>query len=212
MKLYFSRNPNPRLAVAVARFLELEIDFEYAAPQEPDQGDRYRHLNPNLLEPILEHERGTLWETDAIACRLSREAGADFWRSDDDQPEMIRWISWANASFVKACDMVHWERGTKLRYGIGATDAALVEEGLRCFHRAAAILEGALSGRTWLLGGVISYADFRMATFLPYNDVARLPLGDYPAVARWHGRLQDIPAWSDPFHGLDAPPLPPIAA
>ena len=54
---------------------------------------------------------------------------------------MIRWISWAKENFVKACDVVHWERGTKLRYGIGTCDERVVDEGLGQFHKAAGILE-----------------------------------------------------------------------
>ncbi len=211
MKLYFSRNPNPRLAVATARFLNAEVDFEFAAPFAEGQAERYRLLNPNLLLPILERPGRALWEADAIACFLSRQVGSNLWRSDDDEPEMIRWISWGKENFVKACDMVHWERGTKLRYRIGPCDEAMVEEGLKAFHKAAKVLEAELSGRAWLLGDTISYADFRMATFLPYNDAARLPIGDYPALARWAGRLEQIEAWRDPFRGLDAPELPPIS-
>jgi len=44
-----------------------------------------------------------------------------------------------------------------------------------------------------------------MATFLPFNDVARLPLGDYPRVESWHRRLMALPAWADPFAGLTRP-------
>ena len=208
MKLYFSRNPNPRLAVAVARYLKTNVEFEFASPRAPDQGERYRPLNPNLLLPILELPGGTLWEADAIACLLSRDAGSDFWRTGDDVPDMIRWISWGKENFAKACDMVHWERGTKQRYGLGPCDQALVEEGLRQFHAAARILEAELSDRSWLVGNSLSYADFRMGTFLPYNDAAGLPIDDYPAIRRWYGQLEAIDAWQDPFHGLDAPDLP----
>jgi glutathione S-transferase len=56
----------------------------------------------------------------------------------------------------------------------------------------------------------VSYADFRMATFLPYNDMAGLPLGDYPFVTRWYRQLEEMDAWRDPFEGLDAPELPPV--
>ena len=49
-----------------------------------------------------------------------------------------------------------------------------------------------------------------MATFLPFNDAARLPLGDYPAIRRWYSRLEAIDAWRDPFQGLEAPQLPPV--
>lgn len=61
MKMYFSRNPNPRLAVAVARYLNAEVDFEFASPQAPGQGSRYLSLNPNLLLPILDRPGKPLW-------------------------------------------------------------------------------------------------------------------------------------------------------
>ena len=210
MKLLFSRNPNPRLAVAVARHLGAKVEFEFAAPRAPGQGERYRPLNPNLLLPILSGPGKSLWEADAIACQLSRDARSDFWRTDDDEPAMIQWLSWGKESFARACDMVHFERGTKQRYGLGPVDQQRVEEGLGRFGTAAAILDVELSGRRWLVGDSVSYADFRMATFLPFNDVAGLPLDDYPSVGRWYRQLEEIDAWRDPFEGLEAPELPPL--
>ncbi|MGK9200597.1 MULTISPECIES: glutathione S-transferase family protein [Sinorhizobium] len=210
MKLFYSRNPNPRLAVAVARHLAAEVEFEFASPFAPGQAERFRPLNPNLSLPILVEAGKSLWEADAIACRLSRKVQSDFWRMGDDEPDMVRWISWGKENFVRACDMVQFERGTKQRYGLGPIDQQLVEEGLSRFRTAAAILDMELSGRIWLVGDAVSHADFRMASFLPFNDAARLPLGDYPNICRWNDRLQEIDAWRDPFRGLDAPELPPI--
>ncbi|AZO22178.1 glutathione S-transferase family protein [Mesorhizobium sp. M1E.F.Ca.ET.045.02.1.1] len=210
MKLLFSRNPNPRLAVAAARYLKAEIAFEFASPTARGQAERYRALNPNLTLPILVGPGWSLWEADAIACWLSRDMHSDFWHTGDNEPEMIRWLSWGKENFVRACDMVHFERGSKQRWGLGPIDKALVEEGLRQFHMAAAILEAELSPREWLVGKSVSYADFRMATFLAFNDVARLPLDDYPSIRRWYGRLEAIDAWRDPFQGLEAPQLPPV--
>jgi len=208
--LYFSRNPNPRLAVAVARHLAAPVTFEFAAPLAPGQADRYRPLNPSLRLPILEEAGGSLWEADAIACRLSQMVGSDFWRTGADLPDMIRWVSWSRDHFMRACDMVHFERGTKPRYSLGPLDAAVLDQGLSTFHASAAILQDQLRGRDWLLASGLSYADFRMAAFLPFNDVAKLPVADYPAVARWHERLLALPGWADPFAGLSAPALPPV--
>ncbi|CAN7558418.1 glutathione S-transferase family protein [Mesorhizobium sp. LjRoot246] len=211
MKLYFSRNPNPRLAVAVARYLDAKVEFEFASPFAPGQAEKFRRLNPNLSLPILaEGEGKSLWEADAIACRLSRDAQSDFWRTGDDEPEMIRWLSWGKEHFTFACDTVHFERGTKQRYGIGPIDQERVEGGLRQFHTAAAILDPVLAEREWLVGNSVSYADFRMATFLPFNEAARLPLDDYFSLSRWYRGLEEIDAWRDPFKGLDAPELPPV--
>jgi glutathione S-transferase len=105
---------------------------------------------------------------------------------------------------------VHFERGTKQRYGLGPVDHDTVAEGLAAFHEAAAILEAELAGRDWLLPGGPSYADFRMATFLPFNDVARLPLDGYPLLGAWSERLLALPFWADPFAGLQTPDLPPV--
>ena len=210
MKLYFSRNPNPRLALAVARHLAADVELEWASPFAPGQAERFRPLNPNLSIPILVDGEKSLWEADAIACRLSRYAGSDFWRCGDDEPDMIRWISWGKENFMRACDIVHFERGTKQRYGLGPIDEVQVADGLKRFDIAAAILDGELSQRQWLVGDTVSYADFRMAAFLPFNDVAALPLHRYPIVCRWYGQLEEIDAWRDPFKKLDAPELPPL--
>jgi len=48
MKLYFSRNPNPRLAVAVAKYLKSDVEFEFASPFSPGESEKFRPLNPNL--------------------------------------------------------------------------------------------------------------------------------------------------------------------
>ena len=49
-----------------------------------------------------------------------------------------------------------------------------------------------------------------MATFLPFNDVARLPVSEYANIHRWNADLEAISAWHDPFEGLAAPALPPL--
>jgi len=180
--LYFSRNPNPRLAVAVAKHLAAPVVYEFAEPLAPGQADKYRHLNPSLRLPILAEAGGALFEADAIACRLSQLVGSEFWRTGAELPDMIRWVSWSRDNFMQACDMVHFERGTKLRYSLGALDEATVKRGLDRFHETAAILNAHLARQDWLLASGLSYADFRMGVFLPFNDVARLPLG---TTRRW---------------------------
>ena len=211
MKLLYSRNPNPRLAVAVARQVSAPVEFEFAAPLAPGQAERYRPLNPCLRLPILVLPGdGSLWEADAIACRLSQAAGSGFWRTGAAEPSMIQWLSWGKENFVRACEMVQFERVTKQRYGLGPVDATRVAEGLRRFADSAAILDAQLAMRPWLCGDILSYADFRMASFLPHHALAGLPLGDWPSIARWYEGIEALEAWRDPFRGLQAPELPDV--
>lgn len=123
---------------------------------------------------------------------------------------MLQWLSWGKQNFVRACDMVQFEYVTKQRYGLGPVDRGEVAKGLALFAESAALLEGQLAARPWLLRDGISYADFRMARFLPHHEIAGLPLHDYPAIRAWYARIEALPAWSDPFAGLDAPELPPV--
>ena len=206
--LYFSRNPNPRLAVATAKHLKSKVEFVWASPFDPAESERFRKLNPSLSIPILVEGETSLWEADAIVCRLSMLAGSTFWRLDAELPELIRWISWGKANFVHACDMVHFEFGTKQRYALGPVDPVKVADGEALFRASAEQLDAYLENRHFLLDSGLSYADFRMATFLPFNAAAGLPLTDYPSISRWYDRLSLVPAWADPFNGLAAPELP----
>ncbi len=211
MRLYYSRNYNPRLAVAVARHLQAPVVFEFARPHAPGEADRFLALNPNQGIPILAEDDGsTLWEADAIACRLSQAVGATFWRQGARQPDMIRWLSWGYWNFVRACDLVHFERVTKQRHGMGPINADKVADGLAGFTSSATILQGVLTAQDWVLADGLSYADFRLACVLPFAALASLPLSDFSAVQAWHDRLMTLPAWADPFDGLDAPQLPEV--
>src|ERR1700734_822416 len=152
MKLYFSRNYNPRLAVAAARFLKSPVEFEFASPFSPGQSEKFLKLNPNRSVPILVEGDRTVWEADAIVCRLSQLAKSDFWPLGDSLPDVIRWISWGYWNFVRACDQVHFERVTKQRYAIGPVRQDVVQSGLNEFASSAAILEQHLGAADWLVG------------------------------------------------------------
>ncbi|QHQ35813.1 glutathione S-transferase family protein [Algicella marina] len=207
--LHVSRNPNPRLAAASARFIGAEVEIVHAAPLAPGEDARFRPLNPTLLLPILKEPGRAIWECDAVVCRMAMMAGSDFFPRDDRLPELLKWISWGKENFVRACNMVQFELGTKLRYDLGPSDMREVDAGTALFHTSAQLLDAELRG-AWLLGSAPSYADFRMATFLPFNDIMRLPLGEYPALSAWYAGLCELPEWRDPFDGIEMPALPPV--
>jgi glutathione S-transferase len=212
MKLYYSRNYNPRLAVAVSRYLKAPVDYEFAEPFKPGNEAKFLKLNPNQSIPILLEGEKVWWEADAISCRLAQIMQPDFWPTDERLPELARWLSWGYWNFIRACDVVHWERVTKQRYGIGPVQDDLVTEGLQNFARHAKILNAELGKRDWLVGQAVTYADFRVACVLPYADLAGLPLADFPHVEKWHNRLLELPAWRDPFEGLNTPELPTVTS
>jgi glutathione S-transferase len=49
------------------------------------------------------------------------------------------------------------------------------------------------------VGKTLTVADFSLAITLPYARAAHIPLGEFPAVQRWHETLCEIDAWREPF-------------
>jgi len=202
MKLYYSHNLNPRVAVAVARYLKSPVEYVRAMPRHPAHEEAFRPINPNTLVPVLVEEHQTLWETDAIACRLAQLAGSPFWCAGDRLPNMLMWISWSTHHFTLPASNHYFERLVKPTFSDEPANEARLAEDMETFRKYAAILDQYLKLHTWLVDERLSYADFRTASVLPFARGARLPLADYPNIERWHARLEEIDAWREPFAGL----------
>jgi len=212
MQLYYSENLNPRVAVAVARHLESPVEFVRASPRDPAHEDAFRPINPNTLVPVLVEPDRTTWETDAIACRLSQLAGSDFWPTDERAPELIQWLSWSAHHFTRAGGAFYFEHIVRPKIFTRPVDDAALEDAAAALRRFGPILDDVLANRTWLVGDRLSYADFRVASVLPFAEQARLPVGDYVNIRRWHDRLNELDAWRAPFEGLDDRAKPQMVA
>jgi len=204
MKLYYSGNSNPRLAVAVARHLRVPLEFIRAAPFAPDQIEFFRALNPNTRVPILVENGTTLWEADAIACRLCQLTSSDFWPAPARLPELLRWLSWAHQHFNPPASALYFEYVVKPTFTEHREPPSVMDHHMNEFRQFAEILNGVLKGRRWLIDDQLSYADFRVAFVFPYAARARLPLADYPELQRLANQLNELEAWRDPFQGLEA--------
>jgi glutathione S-transferase len=199
MRLYYSQDPNPRVAVAVARYLQAPVLLVAVNPRELQNersADALGAVDPCTPVPMLIEESRTLWETDAIACRLSSLARSELWPAGDLAPELQTWLSWGRG-FNRAASAFHHHfcvRKAREPAASGSLTAAA-----EAFHRFAGVLEEVLSRRTWLIGNRLTYADFRVATPLPFAAAARLPVWRYPHILRWHERLCRLSAWACPW-------------
>jgi glutathione S-transferase len=203
LQLYYSTNLNPRVAVAVARHLRSPVEFIHASPRDPDNEDAFRPINPNTLVPVLVEDGRSLWETDAIACRLSQIAGSDFWPAGDALPETIRWLSWSNLHLTAAGGAYYFENVVKPKYLGLSPDPGVIEAAQGDFHRYAKVLDAFLESRRWLIDDRLTYADFRAATIMPFAKDAKMPVDGYKHILEWARRLDEIDAWRAPFGGLN---------
>jgi glutathione S-transferase len=203
MKLYYSKNLNPRVAVAVAKHLRSPVDFVKANPRGPKEDEAaFRAINPNTLVPVLVEGQRRLWETDAIACRLSALAQSDFWPGGESLPELIMWLSWSAHHFTAAGSVFYFENTIRPRFSKTPADPESLRNAGHDFHRFAPVLDETLATRTWLIEDRMTYADFRVATVLPFAEAAAVPIGRYSNIVKWHDRLNLVDAWRSPFESL----------
>jgi glutathione S-transferase len=203
MKLYYSHNLNPRVAVAVALYLRSPVEFIRASPRNGSATEEaFRSINPNALVPVLVEGQARIWETDAIACRLSSVAGSDFWPTGEAMPELIMWLSWSAHHFTEAGSAFYFENIIRPKYLGEPADQTILARAGENFHRFARVLDEILASRDWLMQERMTFADFRVATVLPFAEAAALPIANYGNICSWQDRLNLVDAWRSPFEGL----------
>lgn len=200
MKFYYSDVLAPRKPGAVIRLLDLPVeeiylDFTKAEHKAP----AYLAINPNGKVPTLVDGERSIWEANAIMCYLARKAGSDLSPEDDRFVDVQRWLSWDLQHFTRYAGTLYFEHIIKARFGIAEPDMEAVEEATRYVRRYAGILDAHLAGGQWLVGDSLTIADLAVAVTLPFAEAAHIPLGEFPAVARWHDRLMALDAWANPL-------------
>ena len=200
MKLYYAETLNPRKACAVAKYLRSPAEFVHVDLGKGEQkSPSFLAINPNGKVPTLEDGETKLWEADAIMCYLARAAGSDLWPNDERQIEVTRWLSWSANHFTRHAGALYFQNIIKPNLLGRAPEPQAVEEATGFFRQFAQVLNDHLRGRRFLVGDALTIADFSVAVALPYAEQAKIPVGEFPEIERWHGRLNELPAWREPF-------------
>ena len=201
MKLYYDELLNPRKACAAAKHVGAPVEFvrldvATGAHKKPD----FLAMNPNGQLPVLEDGAFSLWEANAIMCYLARKTGSDMWPRDEmGQIETERWLSWDGAHFSRNGGALYFEYVVKPKFNIGPLDEAVVAEASESLQRYAAILDAHLADRKFVLGDTLTVADFALGVSLAYPEATAKPLAGFAQIARWNERLNELPAWREPF-------------
>ena len=80
-------------------------------------------------------------------------------------------------------------------FGMGDPDASKVEEALTNFRRFAAVLNGHLEGRKYIVGDALTLADLTLASSLMYAERSEAPLAEFPRMGAWFRQITELDAW-----------------
>jgi glutathione S-transferase len=201
MKLYYFETLNPRKACAVARYLQAPVEFvRVDLSRGEHKSAAFLAINPNGKVPALVDDGVRLWEANAIMCYLAKAAGSELWPSDPaGQIELIRWLSWNSEHFTRHAGTLYFQHLIRPRFLAQPPEAKAIEDATEFFKQFAAVLNDHLRGKKYLLGDRLTVADFAVAVTLPYAEAAQIPVAGFVEIERWHARLQELPAWQQPF-------------
>ena len=204
MKLYYSETLNPRKVCAVAKYLDTPVEFVHVDLCTGEhRKPAFLSINPNGKVPVLEDGEKRIWESNAIMGYLAH-AGSDLWPKGGRQIEVLQWLNWDAAHFTRHASMLYFEYLIKPVLRIGPPNEAVVKEATSSVLQYGHILNDHLRGRAYLVGDLLTIADFAVAATLPYAEKAHIPIREFPEVMRWHGRLNEFAAWRDPFPAIPA--------
>jgi glutathione S-transferase len=198
MKLYgILASNNVRRAYAVALHLQLDVELIEVVPRTPAaQSPEFRRMSPAGRVPAFADGDYVTDESHAIMLYLAEQRPNTLWPATPRaRAQVMRWICWGQAHFRQGWQPVQFERVIKPLLLKAQPDEAAVAAALPVFHQEAAILDGHLAGRKWLVDDALSLADFSIGASFSYAQPARLPLEPYAHIRTWLARLDELPAW-----------------
>jgi glutathione S-transferase len=168
----------------------VKTDFAAGATRTPE----FLAINPNGHVPALEDGDVKLFESLAINLYLARryDDGRGFWPSDvADEGRTWQWTIWAMTELEEpiVTALVHRSFLPEAQ-----RDPRKAEQAEKRHAKRLAVLDGALAGRTWLVGDGFSVADLNVASVLWWSSMASLPVAQSPHAAAWLERCTSRPA------------------
>ena len=190
VKIYGSpQSQHVRKTLAVAHELGVSIDNIDMRPDIPE----FAAVSPARRVPAMDDDGFRLCESNAIIMHLGSKTPNTLYPHDARaRAQVNQFLFWEAAHWAPAYGPVQFERMVKAWFNLGAPDEKVIASGLEKFRREAGYLDGHLEGRDWLIGDGPTLADFSVGCGLTYARQIDLPIGDYPNILAWAGRVNAL--------------------
>ncbi len=176
-----------------------EIGIEYSShiinlPKGQQHSSTYRVINPLGVVPSLKTDNYTIFESVAIVLQLIDEYPEKNLAPALGTPERALYYQWSVFACAELDPAIMMFFENTMRPG-EEYDAKQAERGRSNFSVRADILSKVLSDRDYLLGSNFSGADIIVGHSCFMASHIGLPIGDYPLLEAYYGRLKHRPGY-----------------
>jgi glutathione S-transferase len=171
----------------------VKLDFKKGDTKKPD----FLKLNPNGKVPTLVHDGVPIWESAAITMYLGETFGVEkglYPAAGPKRGEAMKWIVWANVTLGGA--VARWAYNAQEWAPADERNAKAGEAGRQATLDCLRILDGALEGRSYLVGDGYSLADSHVLSFVDWLQHMKVDLTPFPNVKAWFTRGSARPAYA----------------
>ena len=184
---------------------ELEMPYEKKKidlAKGEQKAPEYLAMNPNGKVPLVVEDGVAIYESLAILIYLGERYGVDkglFPKPGMERAESLTWLCWAQGTLADAGGRMM--RNTSERFPEDERNAKAGENAKQELHKALGIVESALEGKEYLVGGKFSYADLAVAGFVPFLARLGADLSSFKNIQAWSARCTARPALARAMQG-----------
>ncbi len=170
---------------------KVKLDLQKGDTRKPE----FLALNPNGQVPTLVHEGTVIFESAAIIAHLGETFGVEkglFPAPGPRRGEAFKWLVWTNVSLGSA--LLRFQHNTSERIPKEQHNAKAAEVARADIEKLLGILDGALQGKTFLVGDSFSLVDVHASAFVGYLGTCGFDLTKWSALGAWLGTCTSRPA------------------
>ncbi|AKT42594.1 glutathione S-transferase family protein [Chondromyces crocatus] len=168
-----------------------KVDLTTGENRRPD----FLALNPNGKVPLLIVHGTPIFESMAILVYLGETYGVTkglYPAPGLNRAEVLKWMAWNTATLGEAG--ARYLRHVSDRYPAEERNEKAAATARRDLHDLLGVLDRALDGKEYLVGGRFSFADLIVASFVPFLARFDIPLDGFSHVDAWASRCMARPA------------------
>lgn len=171
----------------------VKVDLQAKGTHTPE----FLKLNPNGKVPLIVHDGVPVYESIAILAHLGETFGVEkklFPPPGLVRAQALQWLAWGSVSLGGAVSRYLFSSSEQVPVDMrNAKAAAAAKEEI---EKLLGILDGALAGKSWLVGDTFSLVDGHIAGAIGWISTFGLGTEKLPNVDAWMRRCKARPAFA----------------